>query len=134
MSELFEVEVDELQGTRIELTLVTVHPHAGPLRADAVFALRLLFDRAYKFDAHMNYSATSPLGEALTFDQTEREGWMHEHASRFVASVTVDPPDLPKEVPTGTEAHYSIEVTDAKWVEHLSKGQTWYSAAYSLPT
>jgi hypothetical protein len=132
MSELFEVEVDEIRGTRIELTLVTVHPQAGPFRADDVFALRVLFDRAYKFDAHMNYRGTSPLGEAVTFDQTESEGWMHEHASRFVAAVTVEPPDFPEgEMPIGTEAHYEIEVTDAKWLEHLSKGQTWTSAAYS---
>ena len=130
MSALFEVEVDEIRGTRIELTLVTVHPHAGPFGTGDAFALRLLFDTAYRFDAHMNYSGTSPLGEAVTFDQTESESWMREHASRFVAAVTVEPPDLPDEVPTGTEAHYEIEVTDAKWLEHLSKGQTWTSAAY----
>jgi hypothetical protein len=134
MSALFEVKVDELRGTRIELTLVTVHPDAGPFRADAVFALRVLFDPAFKFDAHMNYSGTSPLGDAMTYEQSESEGWMHEHASRFVAAVTVEPTDFPQELPIGTKAHYAIEATDAKWLEHLSKGQTWKTAAYSLPT
>jgi len=119
MSELFEVEVDEIRGTRIELTLVTVHPQAGPYRADDVFALRVLFDPAYRFDPHMNYSGTSPLGEAVTFDQTESEGWMHEHASRFIAAVTVEASDFPEEMPIGTKARYDIEVTDAKWLEHL---------------
>jgi hypothetical protein len=131
MSELFEVEVDELRGTHIGLRLVTVHPDAGPFGTDDVFALRVLFDTAFDYDEDMNYSGTSPLGRAMTFDQALQGSWMREHASRFVAAVTVEPPDLPEEVPTGTEAHYDIEVTDAKWLEHLSKGQTWTSAAYS---
>jgi hypothetical protein len=131
MSALFKVEVKELRATRVELALVTVHPDAGPIRADDVFALRLLHDTAFKFDRHMNYIATSPLGEAVTFDETEGEGWMREHASRFVAAVTLEPPDLPRPMPIGTEAQYEIEVTDAKWLEHLSEGQTWTSAAYS---
>ena len=131
MSELFEVEVDEVSETRIELTLVTVHPDAGPFGADDVFALRLLYDTAFEFDPKTIFRGSSPLGEAVTFDQIERDGWMHEHASRFVAAVTVDAPDFPAQMPIGTEAHYEIEVTDAKWLEHLSKGQTWSSAAYS---
>ena len=67
----------------------------------------------------------------MTFDQGQGAAWMRENASRFIASATVEPPGLPDEVPTGTEARYEIEVTDAKWLEHLSIGQTWTSAAYS---
>jgi hypothetical protein len=131
MSELFQVEVDHIRGTRVALTLVTIHPDAGPLAADAGFALRLLHDTAFELDEYLGYHGTCPLGEAMTFDQGQGAGWMRENASRFIASVTVEPPGLPDEVPTGTEARYEIEVTDAKWLEHLSKGQTWTSAAYS---
>lgn len=131
MSELFEVEVDDVHGTRIALTLVTVHPDAGPLAAEAGFALRLLHDTAFELDEYLSYHGTCPLGEAVTFEEAQGERWMRENASRFVGAVTVEPPDLPEEVPTGTKARYEIEVTDPKWLEHLSKGQTWTSAAYS---
>lgn len=130
MSELFDVEVDDVGGTRIVLTLVTIHPDAGPLAADAGFALRLLHDTAFELDEYLSYRGTCPLGEAMTFEESQGAGWMRENASRFIASVTVEPPDLPDEVPTGTRARYEIEVTDPRWLDHLSEGQTWTSAAY----
>jgi hypothetical protein len=131
MSELFKVDVAELSGTHIKLNLETVHPHAGPFGTDDVFALRLLHNQAFDFDEHLNYEATSPLGEAVTYDQQEDTEWARENASRFIASVKVEPSDLPSQVPTGTTAVYDIEVTDPKWLEHLEAGQTWDSAAYS---
>ncbi len=131
MGALFEVEVDEIRGTRIELTLVTLDSDAGPFAADAGFALRLLHGPAFEVDEYLSYRGTSPLGEAVTLDETQGERWMRENASRFVAAVSVEPQGLPDEVPTGTKARYEIEVTDAKWLEHLSTGQTWASVAYS---
>ncbi len=131
MGALFEVEVDEIRGTRIELTLVTLDSDAGPFAADAGFALRLLHGPAFEVDEYLSYRGTSPLGEAVTLDESQSERWMRENASRFVAAVSVEPPGLPDEVPTGTKARYEIEVTDPKWLEHLSTGQTWASVAYS---
>jgi hypothetical protein len=131
VSTLFKVEAAEVSGTRIRLSLESVHPDAGPFGTDDVFALRLLHDTAFEFDAQLNYKGTSPLGEAVTYDELEDEEWAHENASKYVSAVDVEPDDLPEEVPTGTVAEYDIEVTDPRWLEHLETGQTWNSAAFS---
>ena len=131
MSTLFNVEVDEASGTRAKLTLVSAHPDAGPFGTDKVFALRVLHEQAFELDENLSYKALAPLGEAFDYNDVMDDDWASEHASEYVASVKVDPADLPAEVPVGTVAHYTIEVTDAKWIEHLKAGQTWTSAAFS---
>ena len=57
--------------------------------------------------------------------------WMRENAERFVASVRIEEPDLPREAPVGAIATYVIEVTDARWLDHLEEGRHWHSAAFS---
>ena len=131
MSTLFNVEVADVEGTHVKLTLVSVHSHAGPFGTDPVFALRLLHEPAFELDEHLNYTGLCPLGEAVTYDDVMDGEWARENASRFIAAVEVRPADLPEEVPTGTLAGYEIEVTDPQWVEHLRNGQTWDSAAFS---
>jgi hypothetical protein len=131
VSTLFNVEVGESSGTRVQLTLVSAHPDAGPFGTDDVFALRVLHEPAFELDENLEYKGLCPLGEAVTYDEVMDDDWAKENASRFVASVEVEPADLPVEVPTGTVAEYDIEVTDQKWLEHLEAGQTWHSAAFS---
>jgi hypothetical protein len=131
VSTLFNVEVDEVSGSTAKLTLVSVHPDAGPFGKDAVFALRVLYDTAYEFTEPFESRGLCPLGDAITYKQVGDEDYAAEHAKDFIESVDVQPDDLPDELPEDTEAHYAIKVTDPKWIEHLEPGKTWRSAAYS---
>lgn len=128
--ELYDVLVKELKGTRVTLELTTRHPDAGKFYADKVFALRLLYDTARDLNDEFEYEPNSALGRAFTFDQSLSEEWTRANAGQFVSSVVLEPRDLPEEPAVGTKATYAIEVTDAKWLEHLTPGQTWQSTAY----
>jgi hypothetical protein len=131
VSTLFNVEVDEVEGTRAKLTLVSVHPDAGPFGKDKVFSLRLIHEPSFELTDGFESRGLCPLGDAIPYMKIMNEEWAHENAGRFIASVDVEPKDLPAEVPVDTVATYTIEVTDPKWIEHLKPGQTWHSATFS---
>jgi hypothetical protein len=132
MSTLWNVEVIELSGSKVKLRIVCAHPDAGRFGKDAVFALRVLHEPATEFNENFQTVGVGPLGDAVDDDRILSESWAKENAPKYVASVTVDEPDdLPEMVPVDTVATYDIETTDPKWLEHLSEGQRWRSAAFS---
>ena len=131
MSTLFNVEVLELEDATVKLRLVSAHPDAGPFGTDKVFALRVLHEPSTEFNDDFETVGIGPLGDAVDEEDLLGEEWAKKHAPEYIASVKVEPDDLPVEVPVDTVATYEIEVTDPKWLEHLESGQRWHSAAFS---
>ena len=131
MSTLWNVEVLELEGATVKLRIVCAHPDAGRFKADKVFALRVLHEPSTEFDDDFQTVGVGPLGDAVDDDRLLSESWAEEHAPEYIASVKVEPDDLPNEVPVDTVATYEIKTTDPKWLEHLDPGQQWRSAAFS---
>ncbi|MFJ2202813.1 WD40 repeat domain-containing protein [Streptomyces violaceusniger] len=94
-----------------------------------------------------------PLDRVLSTDDIVNYEWVDTNARRFISEVRRtetlnDPPteeqweefhDFYDEI-GGTwqdedllvQGEYEIQVTDRKWLEHLSRGQAWGSAAYPL--
>ena len=80
----------------------------------------MLYEPAVRFGPTLQREATGPLGEAVTEDQNYDEAWMGAHAGDFVRSV--------KRTDDSTLA---VEVTDPRWLEHVTPGDSWRSAAYA---
>jgi hypothetical protein len=131
MSTLWNVEVLELEDSTVKLRIVSAHPDAGRFGTDKVFALRVLHEPSTEFNDDFETVGIGPLGDAVDEDDLLGEAWATEHAPEYIASVEVEPDDLPEAVPVDTVATYEIEVTDPKWLEHLEAGQQWRSAAFS---
>ncbi|MCA2175919.1 hypothetical protein LDL08_06975 [Nonomuraea glycinis] len=94
-----------------------------------------------------------PLGEAITVDQILNDEWVNLHSRWFIenierTSTANHPPqdedferlyDFYYERPGGwkdeellVQAEYEVHVTDPRWLEQLSVGDAWGTAAYPM--
>ncbi|MFI6289382.1 WD40 repeat domain-containing protein [Streptomyces sp. NPDC051018] len=94
-----------------------------------------------------------PLGRVLSSDDIINYEWVDTHARRFISEVRCtetlnDPPTEEqwtelhdfyyardgawKDEDLLVQREYEIRVTDRRWLEHLSEGQAWGSAAFPL--
>ncbi|GAA3659742.1 hypothetical protein GCM10022224_023940 [Nonomuraea antimicrobica] len=94
-----------------------------------------------------------PLGEAITVDQIRNEEWVNIHSRWFIENIertsTANYPpqdedferlyDFSYERPGGwkdeellVQADYDVQVTDPRWLEQLSVGDAWGTAAYPM--
>lgn len=130
VSTLFAARVSELAADRCVIELRVVHPDAGPVKDDLVFAIRLLAETAADDD-----TVLGPLGEDVRFGEAESTAWCEANASRYIVSArlvdTPAPGDGNWRYQKGAIARYEIRVTEPRWLEHLSLEQTWDSAVYS---
>lgn len=96
---------------------------------------------------------TGPLGRVISTDDILNYAWVDANARRFISEVrcteTLNDPPTEEQWEAlhdfyhergGTwqdeellvQGEYEIQVTDRKWMEHLSEGQAWGSAAFPL--
>lgn len=135
MSTLWHAKVVTVDGSRCVLELTVVHPDAGPVKADHVFALRLLAEVAVDEELDGSRTPCGPLGEQLQFGEAESTSWCEKHGSAYLTSVQILA--LPAAGDTNwryakrSTAQLEIVVTDPRWLAHLSRGQTWDSTAFS---
>lgn len=128
---LWNVAVTALRERELRLDATRAHEDAGAFPADAVFALRLLYEQARRFDPDtMELAPSGPLGEAVGEDDIYDDGWLRAHTGDYVEDVTLEPPASDADA-VGAVARYRIETTSPRWLEHLADGQSWRSAAYS---
>ena len=118
MTALWKVEVQSIEGATAVLSLARLSEDAGPFQDRPAFALRVLHLPALDIAPTGELAPTGPLGEAVSEGDVHDEAWMAAHAAEYVAGVRHD------------DGRYEIEMTDARWLAHLSPGQTWRSAAY----
>jgi hypothetical protein len=127
---LWNVMVTSLRACELRLDVTRAHEDAGAFPSDVVFALRLLYEQARRFDPDtMAFAPSGPLGEAVGEDDIYDDGWLGEHAGDYVAQVTLESGGDAGAV--GAVARYRIAVTSPRWLAHLAGGQSRRSAAYS---
>ncbi|MFF2845687.1 WD40 repeat domain-containing protein [Streptomyces sp. NPDC058001] len=94
-----------------------------------------------------------PLGKALSVDDILNYEWVDTHARRFISDVrcveTLNDPPTEEQWEElhdfyyergGTwqdeelliQGEYEIRVTDRKWLQHLSEGQSWATASFPM--
>ena len=122
MSEMFSVSVTAV-GKTAKLAVVSVHPDSGPPTSEATFALQLIFDpimssgySAFKKYKHLE---ASPLAQVMDFDSYLDPNWVRANARAFIAKGKV------------TKGVLEVWPTHPAWIEHLRKGMSWETAAYS---
>lgn len=87
MSNLWHIEVLDLVGCQVRLLVRSIHPDAAAFPTSKEFALRLIADRAFRFDESGAYVALGPLGEALAPNSYWNDEVMRQSADGFIASV-----------------------------------------------
>jgi hypothetical protein len=131
MSTLFQARVTELATTRAVVELAVVHPDAGPLNEDLVFAMRLLAERAID-ETLDGTTPIGPLGDEVRFGEAESTSWCEANASRFIASFRLLDALPPSggtnwRYPNGSKVRYELVVTEPRWLQHLAVDQAWDS-------
>lgn len=130
MSSLWDVDVVRQGEGWIDLHVTVAHPDAGPLAASRGFALQLLLRPAYALDEHYQRVPACPLGEAVPFHQSYDAGSVAAFADRFVRAVTVHRAITRARAGRGPEMWIRVEVTDPRWIAHLSPGDAFRAASW----
>lgn len=139
MAELYHVRAEKVSGKQIWLDVYIVHADESEFYEKKNFALQLIWQPANPL-----LGKDSPLGDAIDVDHALDPAWMVSHASDFISTVKIEstanypvPKDIDFSKPMQNleklpKARFFIEVTDSRWLEHLSDGRQWKSAAYDM--
>jgi hypothetical protein len=134
----YSVRVREIRGREVELAVTPEQPDCEGFALDRGFAAALLLAAAHALvydqarDRH-DRVATGALGRELppeAFDALATGGGAPERFIHSVAITAVAPWPWHYDAPAPT-AIYRIEVTDARWLEHLAAGREFVSYAWS---
>jgi len=151
------------------LEVLFSHPDAGPFREDPEFALCLLTEPAYEFDANYDLVPNSPLGREIPWDKSYQPSDVAPRVNQFISRVEiyrahnlpwvegaaeeqVDQEVLRSGIERDSDqwegawqehwrnfwayknnlpwAIYRIWTTDPKWLQHMSTGLKYDSAAF----
>ncbi len=115
-----------------------------PLPKDHSFFLTILWD-----EGDTRFGKGGPIGDEISVDQICDETWVDNNTFRFIKNVEqLTTANFPIKDYTGyadfyyerngawehedklVQATYEIEVTDAKYIDHLSSGMSWGTTAY----
>lgn len=145
MSTIFEAHATRKDGTLLEARVYIVHPHQFQFYESKSFALQLLWD-ATPPSAH----ARVPLTKTVGLNEISEPDWVLKHEGEFIESVEVletanypityewdemtegEQDALFKDKSKMASALYRIEVTRPEWLDGISPGQSWDSAAADL--
>jgi hypothetical protein len=89
MSSLWSARVLTKDNRRIVVELRAIHPDSGEFLATKRFALRLLYDEAYRYGPGSVREPTGPLGEAIALEQTFDDAFLDSNADRFIERVAL---------------------------------------------
>jgi len=87
MSALWSAQVVAKDNRRIAIELRAIHPDSGAFPSDKKFALRLLYDEAYGFAPGLVRESRSPLGDAVTLEDTHDDAFLDANVDRYIARV-----------------------------------------------
>ena len=142
MSTLYHVRVLAFEATALHLRVRITHPDVRDLEPTRTFAFNLLASALDETDR------PAPLHDEIDPRALFDEPWVRDHASEFVAAVSLDDPHrLPPptfrddaqhdafwsgssdDLPAAT---LQLTLTHPAWGEHLALGQAWDTAAYDM--
>lgn len=141
MSAVYSAEVVEKRGRRAKLRLYIVHPDETEFCVKKNCVLQLLWDQV-----HPARGVSSALGEEMSAANRLDAQWVLDNQDRFIASVALletknhpAPPGFEfaehlkkDDLRALPQALVEVEATDAKWLKHMKKGQTWSTAPYDM--
>lgn len=148
MSLLWNVTVVEKNNRTIHLKITAISPDSGFLADDPVFLMALLTEQAYQQNSAGIWEPIAPLGKAFTYQNSYTISILSEHYRDYIESYQIrSAQDLSLDKRarrlTGSSARnkyiwdqewaalYQVTVSDSKWIEHLSEGDQFDSAAWS---
>lgn len=94
MAALWNIAVLDKGPDWVTVEVRQAHPDAGPFPEARSFALRLLHERAWEFDASFQYRALGPLGAACDSRQVLDEAWLAANVDRFIAGIATQDPEV----------------------------------------
>jgi hypothetical protein len=94
MAALWNIAVLDKGPDWVTVEVRQAHPDAGPFPEARSFALRLLHERAWEFDASFHYRALGPLGAACDSKQVLDEAWVTANVDRFIAGIVTQDPEV----------------------------------------
>jgi len=89
MSSLWQVQAVDVNDNEIQLRVQAIHPDAGMFPTSKDFALRLLADKAFRFDTKGTYIVAAPLGAEIGPKGYWDEKFIQQNVNRFIASVSI---------------------------------------------
>lgn len=147
MSALFRARLEKIKGRECQIRLYIIHPDQTRFYASKSFALQLLWDAVRSPDVTDGQS--SPLGLAIRAGEICDLEYVTQHEDSYIESVRyLERKNYPRSVNfegmTDEEfdnywndeeglpqAVLLIQVTDPRWIAHLSNGVMWETSAYA---
>jgi hypothetical protein len=142
-TDLYRIRVLKLEPSARKVTfrVFLVYYDWEGVPTDASFFFRILRD-----EADNRLGEGGPLLDEVSEEQYLDEQWVDANTQRFVERVTrlsaknlkfaedKKPPtfvyDSFEDEDSLTQGDYEVIVTDARWLQHLHKDQTWQTASY----
>jgi hypothetical protein len=136
---VYWAEVVEKRGRKVKIRLYIVHADETRFCIKKNCALQLLWEQV-----HPVHRLKSALGDEMSMENRLDVNWVLVNEDRFIAGVTLletknypAPPGFSfnehlKKKKGLPQAVIEVEVTDAKWIKHMKKGQTWNTAPYDM--
>lgn len=94
MAALWNIAVLDKGPDWVTVEVRQAHPDAGPFPEARSFALRLLHERAWEFDASFQYRALGSLGAECDSRQVLDEAWVAANVDRFIAGIAAQDPEV----------------------------------------
>lgn len=141
MGAYYQIKVLNRDKAKIKLEVIIIDPSEEEFYTSKTVALQYLWTNNYDEGDKIR-----PLLQSIPVNLILDKKWVIEHCNEYIKSVEIletfnYPADdygttnedfidynwekLPKAV-------YEIEVSEVKWIEHLSTDDTWLSAAYDM--
>ena len=139
MSDFFKITARKKEGRRLTIYVETTHPDVAWIAIKKNVALQMIWDALDTSEIN-----DEPLGEALTSTDMGDVYYLTAQEDHFISAVKaleanqhpakadLDYIDVDPETGALPQALLEIQVTDARWIAHITAGQTWTSAAFDM--
>lgn len=139
MSDFYKNTANEKEGRTLKIYVETSHPDIAWIPIKKNVALQMIWDALETSNVE-----NAPLGDALTPADISDVYYLTAQEDQFISAVhaleanqqPADPDldyiDIDPETGALPQGLLEIQVTDAQWIEHITVGQQWTSAAYDM--
>jgi hypothetical protein len=142
MSTLFKACLEKIEGLKCQIKLYIIHPDQTRFYASKSFALQLIWDATRAFES-------CPLALEIGADKISDPEYVLKHQDSYVESVSyLEFKNYPRSVSFDDmtdgefnkywkdeeglpQAVLQIQVTDFRWIAHLSNGLVWETSAFN---
>ena len=141
MGAYYSLKAKAVQGRLITVEVTITDPTEEHFYDNKNVALQYLWTKDHTFSV-----GVPPLLESIDIGKIPNKRWVVDHAGLYIDSVQIgatrnypasdfsiaDSDFFKLEHYSLPQADYHIEVTNPRWLQHLSVGHQWESAAYEM--